>query len=371
MNYYEELGIRQDASVEEIRQAYKQLARILHPDGQPDPALRAMSEIQMKRLNEIVAILVNPWQRIEYDYTLAGHARPAGAPAWVAPARRRSGFPPGSAKPWSAAVSKYWFWALLGGVAFGTGLWYVATRDTDANVAASAAPAQADPEAAWPQAPMQADPQTYRQETKETGSVSPEFSFSPPRRTPANPGPVPDPFNRPPREDRFVAVGPRQIVPAPGPAPPSVAPPEPPRSAHEAPEPRSRTQSANPLEPSLAGNWLYSPETVETLGSGLYPAWYAELALLEDRGTLVGNYRALYRVPDKALSPQMVFRMQGKSPTGKSAAMEWVSEDGAKGQAEITLRSPNVLTVTWWTTQQGRHATVNAGSAQLIRQQAP
>ena len=68
MNHYEELGIRQDASVEEIRQAYKQLARILHPDGQPDPALRAMSEIQMKRLNEIVAILVNPWQRIEYDY---------------------------------------------------------------------------------------------------------------------------------------------------------------------------------------------------------------------------------------------------------------------------------------------------------------
>ena len=370
MNYYEELGIRQDASVEEIRQAYKQLARILHPDGQPDPALRAMSEIQMKRLNEIVTILVSPRQRVEYDYTLAGPARPAGAPAWVAPVRRRPGFPPGSAQPWSALILKYWFWALLGGVAFGTGLWYVTTQDTDANVAASDAPAQTDPEAAWPQAPRRADPQTSRQEPKETGSVSPEFSLPPSRRTPASPGPVPDPFNRPSKEERFAAVSPRQIAPALGPAAPSVTPAESPRSVPEAPLTKPHP-AANPLEPSLAGNWLYSPETVEPLDSGLYPAWYAELVLLEDRGTLVGNYRALYRVPDKALSPQMVFRMQGKSPTGKSADMEWVSEDGAKGQAEITLRSPNVLTVTWWTTERGRHATVNAGSAQLIRQQAP
>jgi len=40
MNYYEELGIRQDAALEEIRQAYKLLARLLHPDAQPDARLK-------------------------------------------------------------------------------------------------------------------------------------------------------------------------------------------------------------------------------------------------------------------------------------------------------------------------------------------
>jgi len=45
MNYYEELGIRQDAALEEIRQAYKLLARLLHPDAQPDARLKAMAEV--------------------------------------------------------------------------------------------------------------------------------------------------------------------------------------------------------------------------------------------------------------------------------------------------------------------------------------
>jgi curved DNA-binding protein CbpA len=49
MTYYEELGLGQDATVEQIRQAHRKLARILHPDQQTDEVLRRLAEIQMKR----------------------------------------------------------------------------------------------------------------------------------------------------------------------------------------------------------------------------------------------------------------------------------------------------------------------------------
>ena len=69
MTYYEELGVRKDAPLEEIRQAYKTLARVLHPDNQVDPDLKPMAQRQMQRLVEIVAVL-DPEQRFHYDETL-------------------------------------------------------------------------------------------------------------------------------------------------------------------------------------------------------------------------------------------------------------------------------------------------------------
>ena len=41
MNYYEEFGIPRDAPVAKIRQAYKTLARMLHPDAHSDEAVKA------------------------------------------------------------------------------------------------------------------------------------------------------------------------------------------------------------------------------------------------------------------------------------------------------------------------------------------
>jgi hypothetical protein len=49
----------------------------------------------------------------------------------------------------------------------------------------------------------------------------------------------------------------------------------------------------------------------------------------------------------------------------------WASEDGAQGEAELTLRSTNQLNVTWWTTVFGRRAALSSGMAVLTRQQAP
>src|SRR6185369_1152582 len=70
MDYYEELGIDRSASPDEIRQAYRQLVRILHPDHCHDDQLRPLAELQMKRLNAILRVLTNPGERESYDRTV-------------------------------------------------------------------------------------------------------------------------------------------------------------------------------------------------------------------------------------------------------------------------------------------------------------
>ena len=71
MDYYEELGIHRDATIGEIREAYKLAVRLVHPDTQLDPRLKNLAECQMKRLSEVMAVLVNPGERARYDAGLA------------------------------------------------------------------------------------------------------------------------------------------------------------------------------------------------------------------------------------------------------------------------------------------------------------
>jgi curved DNA-binding protein CbpA len=82
MNYYEELGIARDASAGKIRQAYKMLARLVHPDAHSDEALKETAERQMRRLNAMLETLLDAEQRRAYDASLLegdrGRRPPAG-----------------------------------------------------------------------------------------------------------------------------------------------------------------------------------------------------------------------------------------------------------------------------------------------------
>lgn len=73
-DYYEVLGVGRTASAEEIKRAYRRLARRYHPDANPDdPA----AEEKFKEVAEAYAVLADPAQRRDYD--LFGTARvPAG-----------------------------------------------------------------------------------------------------------------------------------------------------------------------------------------------------------------------------------------------------------------------------------------------------
>jgi curved DNA-binding protein len=62
-DYYEVLGVRRDASQEEIQQAYRKLARSYHPDLNKDPG----AEERFKDISEAYAVLSDPETRKRYD----------------------------------------------------------------------------------------------------------------------------------------------------------------------------------------------------------------------------------------------------------------------------------------------------------------
>lgn len=63
-DYYEILGISKDASIEEIKKAYRKLALKLHPDRNPDDSA---SEERFKLVSEAYGVLIDPNKRAEYD----------------------------------------------------------------------------------------------------------------------------------------------------------------------------------------------------------------------------------------------------------------------------------------------------------------
>jgi curved DNA-binding protein CbpA len=372
MNHYEELGIRQDAALEEIRQAYKVLARLLHPDAQPDARLKAMAECQMKRLNEILAILTDSQKRRQYDESL--RESPKAALEWVPP--------PVPKAYWYYQVLhfglRHWFWILIGLAVAGVGLWCIEQGTPEA---AQVAPKhnEALPDAPCAGAPGAAEPR----------AAGPDATAPPPRSLGYTIKPAPSRAASAPLLEaphailRQAAVGnaaaaeanppePVRSSPAKEPlAPNPIAIAEPPRVAVEAPKVEPPRAASRASEVSFAGNWFYAPETGSKPDPNLYPATYVEFILADENGSLVGNYRAKYRIPDQAISPEVQFRVQGKSANGKSCKLTWTSDDGAQGEAELTLRSSNQMNVTWWTTVFGRRAALSSGMAVLIRQQAP
>lgn len=65
-NYYERLGLRSNASVQDIRRAYRDLSKLYHPDTTELESAIAIPKFQA--LNEAYATLSSPEKRLTYDY---------------------------------------------------------------------------------------------------------------------------------------------------------------------------------------------------------------------------------------------------------------------------------------------------------------
>ncbi len=63
-DYYETLGVSRTATQEEIRKAYKKLAREYHPDNRPDDP---EAEKKFKEIQEANSVLSDPEKRAQYD----------------------------------------------------------------------------------------------------------------------------------------------------------------------------------------------------------------------------------------------------------------------------------------------------------------
>src|ERR1035438_8527059 len=59
-DYYAVLGVREDADLDTIKDAYRRLAMQFHPD-------RGGSHEKMLQINEAFHVLINPTARAEYD----------------------------------------------------------------------------------------------------------------------------------------------------------------------------------------------------------------------------------------------------------------------------------------------------------------
>ena len=77
-DYYKTLGVKKDASKDDIQKAYRKLARKLHPDVNKDPS----AETKFKEVGEAYEVLKDPDKRQKYDqYGSAWNsARQTGAP---------------------------------------------------------------------------------------------------------------------------------------------------------------------------------------------------------------------------------------------------------------------------------------------------
>ena len=98
-SYYQILGLPQGASSQQIRDAHRQLARVLHPDrlGQATAAEQALAERRMREVNAAWSTLSDVGRRADYDRSLrAQRTSPSTGPS--------SGSGPGSSRGAGAGV---------------------------------------------------------------------------------------------------------------------------------------------------------------------------------------------------------------------------------------------------------------------------
>lgn len=344
MNYYEELGLPRSASAEEIHQAYRNLARLLHPDQQANETMRRLADVQMKRLNGIHQILTDPAERRKYDIGL----REEESAAWPQPgslavcqARRF----PLSCKGLDKGNA---IWAISALIAVAATYAYVHTqasspaqpvsRASGAPVDASnskvvsardgAAPRVARQRVSLPEANLQ------RGEMSAV-STEPDIRDEPPM--------VPE-INLSPQVEPLAGL-----------------------SVVALPSPISPRHSPEPAVPSLEGTWLYVPTAAASKDETLYPPEYIEAVITERNGLLRGRYRARYTVADRAIPAEVRFRFEGNAQNG-SALLNWAGMGEARGEVRLRLVSEHALEINWTALELGRQMGLVSGTAVLTRQ---
>ena len=373
MDYYEELGVPRSASQEEIRRAWKRLARLFHPDFQTDPEMRETAEIQMRRLNHILSVLAEPRERMQYDLMLDGEQN-APVP-WDERGERRRMFREIFHFDQNAAV---WFacGALLSGVLAVILLASVhggnaADHSANADVAVASAPSLPDATASLesridrlrqkfpPPDPSQA-------EAKSATEEDPVPVQTPPEPSREDVAPAINSFSAA-QEQRRATEQKQTLALLPSPeARPAVSPDV--ARAAELPPPALGPEAGRPARSvsGLAGLWRYNPPKQAAQKPGLYAAERVEVGISEQSGVLYGYYIGQYLVPDGGVSPDVSFKFSGDSG-GDAATGIWSGTNGNRGEIRLRALSNNALEVIWVTTHMEHTRALASGKVTLSR----
>lgn len=348
MTIYDELGLTPDATDEQIRQAHRQLVKLLHPDLQQDPELRKIAQLQLMRINRMVEQLLHS-------------SRSSVVVSSELPRITGTTLPQALSV---SAVHRAWqkrerAWKQIALLSCG--------------VAAVALLAFALPEppirsqATVPPPVSTTTAKTPRNDASESANVRvPRVAVGDSaQRTSARESSQEMPDVELPLADRPGAQG----------SGGSVGQDAPPLVADEAeeltPAPTVATAKPAPPKQDLHGVWLYAGDPGPVAPSKLYPPEYIELRLTQEPdGTLSGEYRGRYAVTDLAISPSIAFRFREKNPN--LSAVVWSGARGSSGTVSLQLVRPDLLQVVWKTTtsasaQAEGGTQLSYGAATLIR----
>ncbi len=335
MNHYEELGLNPSASADQIHKAHRILSRLLHPDQQTDGILRDAAEIQMRRINAMVDVLLDPDKRRAYDATLRSASESLG------PLRT-----PEVRSHWSGSFSLLDLIGIIAAAVMFTlvAMWVVAGdfvhwRGAPEPVSASVVPLEAP-------APAVDDSAPFRPRVKPNVRLSASRPDTAVREIQA---PAAAAVRRPPADVPLPATaGARVPVEDPLPAPilPAAAAPVP------------------PSNPGFAGLWLL-PAGGNTAASRNTPQ-YIQVKIYGQDERLYGEYTAQYEAPGRPVSPKVIFQFNGPA-RGDSALCDWNSSDGSHGAIQLRLLTPQSMQVSWHVAEFGSAMAIAGGAAVVIR----
>lgn len=407
MNYYAELGVREDASKEEIRAAYLRRAKEVHPDTVQDSGERAQAEQRMSRLNQIMEVIGQEEKRRDYDQMLAAQRAEAEARVQMALALQTQQLAQPRVSP---ILSSTWLWLGGGAAALSLALFVLLTGSNpsatnwrfDANRADGQDTSSSGPQAGGRtgRTAVPARPATAGLSQSSPGPAPAEASIVP---DPA-PGTIDSPLVA---EARRVMSRPVEATPAPAPvvktaenvshaSAPTAVPSSPAVSvATRQPEPTSPAPAAarsspiatagvgaSPLATTSApktavtapaaatataavhwsGFWRYTPSKADA--SAPVKPLHIEMRLQEQGGRINGIYKGQFQAADSPDSADVDLLLSAMSYGSDWLRGIWSGNGGAHGQFEIKRAGNGIVQMSWWTTKLGSQRFAS-GAAQL------
>jgi curved DNA-binding protein CbpA len=376
MTFYEELGVPPDAPLESIRDAYRKVARLLHPDVQTDPALKESAEAQMKRLNHLYGILSDPERRRRYDQDLAISAeRPA--PIFFPAPPSADQFHSGNSGTvvWLAATAvcaTFIIW-LAARESSSTPAVYPLQSSAGQPIGGQPTPSKSSERPRTAAAVLRATaipsrPQPAQQRDDELADLRGQLlaantdrvrlekqmaARETERKTanPANLTPAP-----------LFATQPAPDISLPAVLPPTAAPPMPAKTA----DPPHAEPAAIARGARWSGSWSYRQARTGHKDTALFPPEFIETVITEDKGRIRGQYHARFQVADALISPDVDFHFEGKI-SGPAGRLTWTGTSGAKGEVQLRLISDTTLEIVWSATTLGKSMGLASGTAVLNR----